>query len=181
MRDPRSLKIQARRKTNTVSQTDANNHTTTYQYDQLGRRVGRSLPAGQSESYVYDAAGNLKSKTDFNGKTTTYAYDTSNRLLSKTPDASFNANPITFTYFPNGLRQTMGDPSGATTYAYDNRNRLNIESNPVRDTLVYLRRGRRSVNSEVIEYWRSFGHVYLRPTESSGHGDGCLWRYDLFV
>jgi RHS repeat-associated protein len=85
---------------------------------------------------VYDAAGNLKSKTDFNGKTTTYAYDTSNRLLSKTPDASFNANPITFTYFPNGLRQTMGDPSGATTYAYDNRNRLTSKVTPF-GTLSY--------------------------------------------
>ncbi|HKM49517.1 MAG TPA: RHS repeat-associated core domain-containing protein, partial [Terriglobales bacterium] len=114
----------------------ANLHTTTYQYDQLGRRIARTLPAGQSESYVYDAAGNLKSKTDFNGKTTTYAYDTSNRLLSKTPDPSFNANPITFTYFPNGLRQTMGDPSGATTYAYDNRNRLTSKVTPF-GTLSY--------------------------------------------
>src|SRR5208282_1387677 len=121
---------------NRISQTDANLHTTTYQYDQLGRRIARTLPAGQSESYVYDAAGNLKSKTDFNGKTTTYAYDTSNRLLSKTPDPSFNANPITFTYFPNGLRQTMGDPSGATTYAYDNRNRLTSKVTPF-GTLSY--------------------------------------------
>jgi RHS repeat-associated protein len=121
---------------NRVSQTDANNHTTTYQYDSLERRVGRTLPAGQSESYVYDAAGNLKSKTDFNGKTTTYAYDTSNRLLSKTPDPSFNANPITFTYFPNGLRQTMGDPSGSTTYAYDTRNRLTSKVTPF-GTLLY--------------------------------------------
>ena len=121
---------------NRTSQTDANNHTTTYQYDQLGRRIGRTLPAGQSESYIYDAAGNLKSKTDFNGKTTTYAYDTSNRLLSKTPDASFNANPITFTYFPNGLRQTMGDPSGSTNYAYDTRNRLTSKVTPF-GTLSY--------------------------------------------
>jgi RHS repeat-associated protein len=121
---------------NRVSQTDANNHTTTYQYDTLGRRVGRTLPAGQSESYVYDAAGNLKSKTDFNDKTTTYAYNTSNRLLSKTPDASFNANPITFTYFPNGLRQTMSDVSGAYTYGYDNRNRLTSKVTPF-GTLSY--------------------------------------------
>jgi RHS repeat-associated protein len=121
---------------NRISQTDANLHTTTYQYDQLGRRIGRTLPAGQSESYAYDAAGNLKSKADFNGKTTTYAYDTSNRLLTKTPDASFAANPITFTYFPNGLRQTMGDPSGTTTYAYDNRNRVTSRQTPF-GTLSY--------------------------------------------
>jgi len=115
---------------NRISQTDANNHTTTYAYDQLGRRIGRTLPAGQSESYTYDSAGNLKTKTDFNGKTTTYAYDSSNRLLSKTPDASFNAAPIGFTYFANGLRQTMADPSGTTTYTYNTRNRLTGKVTP---------------------------------------------------
>ena len=65
------------------------------------------------------------SKTDFNGKTTTYAYETNNRLLTKTPDASFNAQPISFTYFANGLRKTFAYPNGvATNYAYDTLNRL---------------------------------------------------------
>ncbi len=115
---------------NRISQTDANSHTTTYAYDQLGRRSGRTLPAGQSESYVYDADGNLKSKIDFNGKTTTYAYDTSNRLLSKTPDASFSAPAVSFTYFANGLRKTMADVSGTATYGYDTRNRLTSKQSP---------------------------------------------------
>ena len=115
---------------NRISQTDANNHTTTYAYDSLGRRTGRTLPAGQSESYTYDSAGNLKTHIDFNGKTTTFAYDTSNRLLSKTPDASFHASAVTFTYFPNGLRQTMADVSGTTTYGYDTRNRLTSKQAP---------------------------------------------------
>src|SRR6266849_6964130 len=38
-------------------------HTTTYQYDQLGRRIGRTLPAGQSDTYDYDAFGNLVNST----------------------------------------------------------------------------------------------------------------------
>ena len=121
---------------NRISQTDAKNHATTYSYDQNGRRVGRKLPAGQSESYVYDAAGNLKSQIDFNGKTTAYAYDPSNRLLSKTPDASFNAPTVSFTYTPNGLRQTMSDVSGATAYGYDTRNRLTAKQTPF-GTLSY--------------------------------------------
>jgi RHS repeat-associated protein len=115
---------------NRISQTDANGHATTYQYDQLGRRTGRTLPAGQSESYSYDSAGNLKSKTDFNGKTTAYAYDSNNRLLSKTPDPNFSAASVGFTYFANGLRKTMTDPSGSTSYTYDNRNRLTSKVTP---------------------------------------------------
>jgi YD repeat-containing protein len=121
---------------NRISQTDANNHTTTYSYDQNGRRVGRKLPAGQSETYVYDVAGNLHQKIDFNGKTTTYAYDTSNRLLSKTPDASFHAPAVSFTYKANGLRATMSDVSGGTTYGYDARNRLTSKQTPF-GTLTY--------------------------------------------
>ena len=104
---------------NRISQTDAANRATKYAYDPLGRRSRRTLPLGQSESYAYDANGNLSSKTDFNGKATTYAYDSTNRLLSKTPDASFSAAPVTFTYTATGKRQTMTDPSGATTYNYD--------------------------------------------------------------
>ena len=115
---------------NRTSQTDANQHTTTYGYDNLGRRTSRKLPAGQSESYSYDLAGNLKTKVDFNGKTTTYAYDTNNRLLSKTPDPSFSAQPVSFTYYNNGLRKTMVDPSGTTSYVYDNRNRLQTKQTP---------------------------------------------------
>jgi len=146
-----------------ISQTDANNHTTTYSYDQNGRRVGRKLPAGQSESYTYDAAGNLKTKTDFNGKTTTYAYDTSNRLLSKTPDASFHAPTVSFTYTANGLRQTMADVSGSTTYGYDTRNRLTSKQTPFR-TLSYT--------------YDSAGDL-LTLKSSNTHGISDTYTYDV--
>jgi YD repeat-containing protein len=36
-----------------------NTHTTSYNYDQRGRRLQRKLPLGQAESYTYDASGNL--------------------------------------------------------------------------------------------------------------------------
>ncbi|HXN52696.1 MAG TPA: RHS repeat-associated core domain-containing protein [Candidatus Acidoferrum sp.] len=109
---------------NLISQTDANNHTTTFAYDQRGHRISRTLPGGQSENFAYDNSGNMTSHTDFNGKITTYTYDTLNHLLSKTPDASFHASPVTFTYTTSGLRATMTDPSGTSTYQYDSANRL---------------------------------------------------------
>ena len=59
--------------------------------------------------YAVARVASEQSKTDFNGHVTTYAYDTNNRLLSKTPDAAFSAQPITFTYFANGQRKTMAD------------------------------------------------------------------------
>jgi len=146
---------------NRIAQTDANGHTTTYAYDQLGRRIGRTLPAGQSESYLYDAAGNLKSKTDFNGKTTTYSYDSSNRLLSKTPDPSFNAPAVTFTYTANGLRATMADVSGATSYTYDNRNRLTQKQTPF-GTLSYT-------------YDAAGDLLSLKSSNANGASDTCTY------
>jgi RHS repeat-associated protein len=107
-----------------LSQTDANNHTTSSQYDKLGRRTRHTLPLGMFESLTYDAAGNLKTRTDFNGKITTYAYDPANRLTSKTPDPSFAAPPVQFTYTNAGQRQSMTDASGTTSYIYDPRDRL---------------------------------------------------------
>jgi RHS repeat-associated protein len=113
---------------NRLTQTDANNHTTSYQYDQRGRRVARILPLGQSEAYTYDANGNLATRTDFNGKTTTYAYDGANQLLSKTPDGSFHAPPVTFTYAAT-QRATMTDASGKTSYFFS-QGRLTLLSGP---------------------------------------------------
>ena len=51
-------------------------------------------------------------------------------MLSKTPDASFNAPAVNFTYFANGLRHTMSDVSGSTTYGYDTRHRLTSKQTP---------------------------------------------------
>jgi RHS repeat-associated protein len=121
---------------NQRTQTDANNHTTSFEYDKLGRRIKRTLPLGMFEAYSYNAAGNLLTRKDFNGKTTTYAYDSTNRLLSKTPDASFAAAPITFTYTLTGRRASMTDPSGTTTNSYDLRDRLTSKATP-QGTLSY--------------------------------------------
>jgi hypothetical protein len=59
---------------------------------------------------------------DFNGRTTTFAYDGLNRLLSRTPDASFGENAISFSYTATGQRQSMTDASGLTTCNCSNCN-----------------------------------------------------------
>jgi YD repeat-containing protein len=85
---------------------------------------------------LFHRAGNLHTRTDFNGKTTTFGYDALNRLLSKTPDASFNAAPISFAYTATGRRETMTDPSGVTSYEYNERDLLKKKITPF-GTLEY--------------------------------------------
>jgi RHS repeat-associated protein len=115
---------------NRVSVTDGNNHVTLFQYDQRGRRTGRTLPGGQSETFAYNAAGEMIAHTDFNGKTTTYQHDSVGRLLSKTPDASFGAPPVSYAYTATGRRASMTDGSGTTTYIYDALSRLTAKQSP---------------------------------------------------
>jgi len=119
-----------------TSQTDANGHVTTFTYDPRGRLATRILPGAQVETNSYDANGNAIAHRDFNGKTTTYTYDSLNRLLSKVPDSSFHAAPVTFTYTRSGNRASMTDPSGTTTYAYDSSDRL-ISANKPNGTITY--------------------------------------------
>ena len=73
---------------NQTAQIDALDRITTYETDQLGRRVTRTLPDDESETLDYDDWGNLETRTDFNGHTTTFAYDALNRLITKTADAT---------------------------------------------------------------------------------------------
>lgn len=113
---------------NLMRQIDANSHTNKFEYDKLGRRTKRTLPLGMSETFAYDAAGNLVTNVDFNGRTNTFVYDAMNRLREKRPDVAFGQSPITFTYYPTGVRSTMVDNVGTTSYTYDNRNRLTNKS-----------------------------------------------------
>ena len=106
---------------NELSQTDAANRTTTFQYDALGRRIGRTLPGGQSESFGYDLEGNQTCETNFNGVVITNQYDLGNRLLSQ---ASVNGYNVGYAYSATGLRTNLVDRSGATVYLYDAMSRL---------------------------------------------------------
>src|SRR5258708_20664719 len=121
---------------NLVTQLDANQYQTKFEYDAMGRRTKRTLPDLKYESNIYSlqsssppGASTLRVQhTDFNFMTTTTDYDAMGRLLLKTPDASLPQAarvPVQFTYYPaTGLRSIMSDASGLTTYIYDTMDRL---------------------------------------------------------
>jgi len=52
---------------------------TGFSYDALGRVTGVTFPSPLSESYNYDAVGNLLTKRDRKGQTISYAYDALDR------------------------------------------------------------------------------------------------------
>ncbi len=67
-----------------ASVTDANRHTTEYQYYDNGKVKKMIYPDGTWESYTYDGAGNMLTKSDSAGKTIKYTYDKNNRVTKVT-------------------------------------------------------------------------------------------------
>ena len=101
-----------------------------------------------SNSYTYDALGNLVSQKDAKGQQTCLAYDLNNRLVAKDFIlASQNCGtdtsgwPVRYTYdegdAQNGYRTGMTDPSGSTRWTYDARGRMVTESKTITDKGTY--------------------------------------------
>ena len=96
------------------------------------------MPALQSQTRTYDAAGNLQTLLDYNGRTTQYTYDSLNRLITRSPYSATDGAPESFTYTPTGKRATMtyGSPQETVTYTYDDHDRLYQKQTP-QGTLTY--------------------------------------------
>jgi RHS repeat-associated protein len=118
---------------NILSRTDANSHTTTYQYDTQNRLINATDPLGNVSSTTYDPAGNRLSTTDANGHTTIYQYDSLNRRIAETDPLG---NTTTYQYSSIGGPPCCGATAGSdlltgtidgdgkhTYYHYDELNR----------------------------------------------------------
>src|SRR5207248_6077135 len=108
------------------TETDANNHTTTYNYDEASRLTSVVVVVNgtqQTTSYVYDDAGNRKSMTDANLHTTQYHYDSRRRLRQTIyHDTIFT----TQTYDGAGQLASVTDQaSRLINYNYDDAEQLN--------------------------------------------------------
>jgi RHS repeat-associated protein len=130
--------------------TDRVNQVTGLAYDGLHRRtqVGFGAtpanPTGFTSTigYAYDAGNRLLSTTDSVNGAIARSYDGLNRLIQEaTPNGT-----VTYTYYANGLRQTMTVVGQATiNYAYDNANRLtSITQGSVAATFSYDDANRRT-------------------------------------
>ncbi|MEO8695675.1 MAG: RHS repeat-associated core domain-containing protein [Acidimicrobiales bacterium] len=129
-------------------QKDERGNITTIAFDTLGRRsvitYPTYTPAGGSpitptESYAYDAVGNLTGQTDRRGNTTNFEYDIYNRA-TKQKDPAIGANPrgeINYTYNdPLNLYAVVDQTGARTEFGYDTRNETRFQKQIVRDVTV---------------------------------------------
>lgn len=129
---------------------------TTTSYDVLGRKSLVSYPSytppggsavTPTESFAYDAVGNLVSSTNRLGETTTFTFDMMNRVVRQTDPAvgTAAAGVSTFTYDDAGNRLSVTNQVGALTeYEYD-------AMNQVITTRVHVRRdGGEDINETTV-------------------------------
>jgi RHS repeat-associated protein len=112
-----------------ASLTDAQGNTTSFTWQSQAQQsftfynlAKIAYPEGTSETFTYDASGNVLTATDRAGKKTTYTYNSAGQVLTATNPAG---GVTTLTYNADATLATMKDPAGnVTSYSYDNLKRL---------------------------------------------------------
>jgi RHS repeat-associated protein len=92
-------------------------HTTTYQYDALGRITATTDAMGHTTTTAYDANGNVTSITDATGAVTQYVYDAAGRRTAITdPLGHTTTTAYDAADRPTSVTDALGD---TTTTRYD--------------------------------------------------------------
>ncbi len=123
--------------------SDANGNTTGFAYDGFDRLATTTYPNSKTETYAYDADGNVTRRCTRLGQPIAFTYDTLNRLSTKTlpgTAATCGATPVgtvvTYSYDRAGRQTGVSDTSASiaspaatstvfsTTYSYDATNSL---------------------------------------------------------
>ena len=118
-----------------ASATDKLGNTTTYSYTAQTQPPftfynlsGVTYPDGTSESYTYDASGNVLSFTARDGSVTKSTYDSTGHITTKTDPANATA---TYTWNSDGtIAASMDAVGNKTTYSYDAVKRVNKITDP---------------------------------------------------
>jgi RHS repeat-associated protein len=122
---------------NVLQRIDGNGVVTNYLYtDPESRLTDVQYPATPNLNVhlVYDGYGRRSSVSDGTG-VHSYAYGNLNEIGSVTTTyTGLPAQVISYTYYPNGTRQTMSTPAGNFNYSYDGAGRSSSMTNPFSET-----------------------------------------------
>ena len=118
------------------TETNAENETTTYGYDEEGNRTSVQEPLGKTTSYSYDELGKLFSVTQPGNLITRYTYDPNRNRLTQT-DAKGQVVEMQYDLL-NRLELFKQDPSGlnlVTEHRYDANGNETLLIDPKKQTV----------------------------------------------
>ncbi len=133
---------------NRTSVTDPRLHTTSFEFDDRNRLEKIVYPGAgtPNKEFKYDANGNRVAEKDERGLWTVFEYDELNRLERRARDMNRNAESngnftidgpdltTVFTYYHNGLLESVTNPRGhTTTHFYDDAYRKTETRTPHTD------------------------------------------------
>lgn len=145
---------------NQTAQIDALGRTNQFDSDVLGRKTQHTTPGGQSESWGFDAVGNMIRYTNLNAVVITNEFDLVNRSTNRT---SVDGYHVSFAYNPTGQRTNMTGMSGSTSYALDILDRLTNKVVSFTDGPTISLNYRYDVSGSVTNIWSdSSGGVNLQ-------------------
>ena len=114
---------------------DANNNTTSYDYDGYDRLVRTTYPYGSYEQFSLDNGGRIQSVLTRDNRTITYGYDNLDRITSRTIQG---APTDTYTYDLAGrMINAATSGLGTFTHVYDTAGRLTSVIDPNTRTVGY--------------------------------------------
>ncbi len=121
-----------------LTETDANNQTTTTDYDEFGRISHVAFPDGSSKDYAYhvEPGNHYVTVTASESPTATVFYDNLNRKIKEVVTDGTQTIVKDTVYDAQGhvLKQSLphygDDPVYYTTYEYDDRDRIRKQINP---------------------------------------------------
>lgn len=124
---------------------NANQKTTAYTYDNLGRLTQESHPDGTTENFVYDNSGNLIKSVDQKQFTDLYSYDSLSRLgvisYCGPPVTSTTISSASYTYDKDGNLLKLQNKNATLTYSYDARSRTLSENYAVNTNTTAINLG----------------------------------------
>ncbi|MDR2156663.1 MAG: DUF6531 domain-containing protein [Clostridiales Family XIII bacterium] len=154
--------------------------TQSYTYDAHGNLTSVASPSGAVERFTYDTASLLTSAVSPEGARTDYDYDKLGRLIEKHYDE--DGTSVAYAYDSAGRRLFMNDATGRSSYGYDAAGRLASVTQADGRALSYAydAYGRMSEvgypDGRTVSYDYDLGDRILRVRDS-GSGD-TAYAYD---
>ncbi|MEX0937775.1 MAG: RHS repeat-associated core domain-containing protein [Pirellulales bacterium] len=161
--------------------TNAENESTTFMRDDMGRVTQRIDARGKITAFTYNNNGQVKQTTDPLGNITTNVYDSRGRVEATVDPLNRRTS---FTYDGDGDLKTVTNSAGEiSSFVYDQAGRLTARVNPLghRTTFSYDEAGNRKWITDALDRITSFTYDDLNRMHSSitSLGHRTTLAYDL--